>query len=126
MKNNIIKILREDFDWAVNDTVPFLEIGEPLKVQAPKSQYKLHVQHGVGEDNGMWVPNWHMYDPNRPANLDMLMRHIRILSWLHENYRDGTWGLASLFAEGETWVLSDEDRQNIKNEFGDYNEDAGL
>jgi hypothetical protein len=101
-------------------------VGEPLKIQAPKSQYKLHVQHGVGEDNGMWVPNWHMYDPSTPANLDMLMRHIRILNWLQENYREGTWGLAESWTEGETWVLSDQDNQNIRREIGEYDKESGM
>lgn len=123
---NIHPVINENFDWAVNDTVPFLEVGEPLKIQAPKSQYRLHVTHGVGEDNGMWVPNWSMYDPNTPANLDMLMRHIRILSWLQENYREGIYGLAQLWTEGETWVLSKQDNENIKSEFGEYDEEVGM
>jgi hypothetical protein len=117
---NIHPVINENFDWVVNDTVSFLEVGEPLKIQAPKSQYKLHVSHGVGEDNGMWVPNWHMYDP------DMLMRHIRILSWLQENYREGIYGLAQLWTEGETWVLSKQDNENIKSEFGEYDEEVGM
>ena len=118
--------ITEDFDWAVKDTVPFLEVGEPLKIQAPKSQYRLHVTHGVGEDNGMWVPNWNMYDPNTPVNLDNLMRHIRILNWQQENYREGIYGLAQLWTEGETWVLSKQDNENIKDEFGEYDEEVGM
>lgn len=112
MRDNIKKILREDFDWAVKDTVPFLEIGEPLKNQAPKNQYRLHVTHGVGEDGATWVPNWVNYDPTR--NLDMLMRHIKIVSWLQSNHREGVWGLADAWLEGEEWVLSDEDNKNIR------------
>ena len=114
---NIHPVINENFDWVVNDTVSFLEVGEPLKIQAPKSQYKLHVSHGVGEDNGMWVPNWNMYDPNTPANLDMLMRHIRILNYQQENYREGTWGLADLWIADpikNSWVLSDGDTSNIR------------
>lgn len=112
MRDNIKKILREDFEWAVNDTVPFLEIGEPLKNQAPKNMYRLHVHHGVGEDHGTWIPNWMNYDPTR--NLDMLVRHIKILSWLQSNYREGIWGLADAWLEGEEWVLSPEDNKNIR------------
>lgn len=124
--HEIKESIKEDFDWAVNDTVPFLEVGEPLKIQAPKSQYRLHVTHGVGEDNGTWIPNWNMYDPNTPTNLDMLMRHIRILNWLQENYREGIWGLAELWTEGETWVLSDQDNQNMKEEIGEFDSEAGV
>jgi hypothetical protein len=116
------QIMGEDFDWAINDTVSFLEIGEPLSVQQPKNKYKLHVEHGVGEDNGMWVPNWNTYDPT--TQLEHLVRNIKIVSYLQQG--NSIWDLATLWAEGETWVLSDEVRQNIKNEFGDYNEDAGL
>lgn len=125
--NSISKVrfeesIKEDFDWAVNDTVPFLEVGEPLKIQAPKSQYRLHVTHGVGEDNGMWVPNWNMYDPNTPANLDMLMRHIKILNYQQENYREGIYGLVGLWLEDpekNSWVLSNEDNLNIRREMED-------
>jgi hypothetical protein len=116
--------IKEDFDWVVNDTVPFLEIGEPLKIQAPKNQYRLHVTHGVGEDNGTWIPNWVNYDPTR--NLDILMRHIKILNWLQENYREGIWGLAELWTEGETWVLSDQDNQNMKEEIGEFDKETGV
>lgn len=121
--------IKEDFDWAVKDTVPFLEVGEPLKKQAPKSQYRLHVTHGVGEDNGMWVPNWNMYDPNTPANLDMLMRHIRILNYQQENYREGIYGLANLWVEdpkNNSWVISKQDNENIKTEFGEYDRESGM
>jgi hypothetical protein len=118
--------ITEDFDWAIKDTVPFLEVGEPLKKQQPKNQYRLHVTHGVGEDHGTWIPNWMNYDPNTPANLDTLMRHIRILDWKQENYREGVWGLASLCAQGETWMLSKQDNENIKNEFGEYNKNVGI
>jgi len=114
---NIHPVINENFDWVVNDTVSFLEVGEPLKIQAPKSQYKLHVSHGVGEDNGMWVPNWHMYDPATSSNLDMLMRHIKILNYQQENYREGTWGLADLWIEDpikNSWVLSAGDNSNIR------------
>jgi hypothetical protein len=104
--------VNEDFDWAIKDTVPFLEIGEPLKRQNPRKHYRLHVSHGVGQDNSTWVPNWGNYDPTR--SLDTLVRHIKILSWLQENYREGTWGLSDLWLEGEEWVLSDEDNKNIR------------
>ena len=120
MRDSIKKILKEDFDWVTRDTVPFLEIGEPLKNQAPKNMYRLHVEHGVGEDHGTWIPNWMNYDPTR--NLDMLVRHIKILNWLHSNHREGIWGLADAWLEGEEWVLSPEDNKNIRK----IMEDEGL
>jgi hypothetical protein len=113
MKDKILKILKEDFDWAVKDTVPFLEIGEPLQHQQPKNKYRLHLTHGVGEDRGTWVPNWINFDPN--TQLDELVRYIKIVSWLQNNQSSGIWGLAGLWTDNrETWVLSDEDNRNIK------------
>jgi len=116
------QLIGEDFDWIVKDTVPFLEVGEPLKKQQPKNQYKLHITHGVGEDYSTWVPNWVYYDPK--INLDMLIRHIKILNYLERN--QDIWDLAELWTEGETWILSDEDNQNMKTEFGEFDSESGL
>jgi hypothetical protein len=118
--------INEDFDWAVKDTVPFLEIGEPKKVQTPKKMYRINIMHGTGEDRGTWVPNWMNYDPTK--HIDILIRHVKILSWLtsDRDYKN-VYDLAELYSQGgNDWILSKEDNQNIKNEFGEFDEEVGL
>ena len=119
MKKLIKQIIKEDFDWVTNDTVSFLVIGEPLTVHQPKKVYRLHMTHGTGEERGTWVPNYIDYDPR--DNLDTLVRHIKILSYLNQNYESGLIGLAMLFVnDGETWVLSNDGIKELRDTVGEY------
>lgn len=124
IETELKKVNEEGFEWAVDNTVSFLEVGEPLSVQSPKNVYRLHVTHGVGEENGTWVPNWNNYDPT--TDLDLLVRHVKILNWLSNNYKEGLGGLCELWVEGETWILSDQDNQYMKSNLGEYDEGTGM
>jgi len=119
MKGMIRKMLREDFDWVTNDTVSFLEIGEPLSTQSPKNAYRLHMTHGVGEEYGTHIPNWIDFNTD---DLDRLTRFIKILNYLNLNHADGLDGLVDLWVKGgQTWVLSDDTNKEIT-----YDKELGM
>lgn len=123
MKPLIKKILKED-DWSwAKETESIFEIGEPLTVTNPKDQFRLYVTFSMGEDGGIWTDNWFNYRTN---NLDTLIRNVKILKFLNENHNEGSYGLVKLWLNGEKWVLPDQDNQNIKNEYGEYDEESGM
>ncbi len=127
MKDKILKILHEDFDWAIKDTASFLDIGEPLSTQQPKNKYRLYVTHGTGEDYGTWVPNWINYDPTDSGRLDTLVKHIRIVNGMNQRNDGGVYHLVQKWVEGKAdWLFDKNDTQQLKDTVGegDYDEDG--
>jgi hypothetical protein len=125
MKSIIKKILKEDFEWATEDIVPFLEIGEPLVKQTPKKVFRLYLSHGFGDDGGIITDNWVDYNIEGD-NIDLLQRHIKILNYFSSDRKHNIVTLSQLWAKGETWVLSDTDNRNIVDEIGTYDKESGM
>jgi hypothetical protein len=78
MKNIIKKILKEDFDWAI-DIPSFIEITEPVTQDNPKDVFRLHWtnEHWTG-DYGVWADNWYNFN-NDSDGVDRLVRYIKII-----------------------------------------------
>ena len=129
MRDNIKKILREDFEWVVNDTVPFLEIGRPLTQTNPKNKYRIYITHGTGEDNATWSDNWINVNENET---DYIVRVVKMANTLQNSrdFDDGMYELINMWFNGEKWVLSDQDNQSlektIKDEEWDLEDDRGT
>ena len=120
--DDLVQLVRgdvnENFDWAINDTVSFLEIGPPLTQSNPKNTYRLHMTHGHGEDAATWADNWYNVSVR---DIDHLIRVIKIADKLHgaRSFYDAMTDLINMWFEGEKWVLSDRDNENIQKEIRD-------
>lgn len=78
MKSLIKKILKEDFDWAV-DVPSFIEITEPVTQDNPKNVFRLHLtnEHWTG-DYGVWADDWYNFT-NDSNGIDRLVRYVKII-----------------------------------------------
>ncbi len=112
MKKIIRNIIKEDFDWAIDDISPFLEIGEPVTKSNPKNTYRLYLDSETGGDYTLMVNDWVQFTDNADS-IDTLIKCIKLCDYF--DYGNELYELVREFTEkGETWMFTKEELSELK------------
>lgn len=125
MKKIIRNIIKEEFDWAINDVSPFLEIGEPVTKSNPKNIYRLYLDSESGGDYSFILNDWVHFADNS-NDMDTLIKCIKLCDYFsHGNEIDEL--VREYTKKGETWMFNKEELIELEEEISEveglYEED---